>query len=256
MISQSIPQILLTNISLKFKSFIVISKISYPVKLNWINSIVGPSGCGKTTLLLVLAGLITPNSGTRSLDSNLKESDIVYIPQQDALLPWRSLRENIGLGLELLTEKDISNCEIVEWAEHFNAAKFLDKRPHELSGGMRKRICLARAFCANPKVVLLDEPFNNLDFRDHHRLENFLRKWVTKEDRAVVCITHDIEQAVAIGDSIGCFTKNLKASKDDKMQFEVFPIPENLRNHTPPERRAHPEFHKFVETIEQLFADE
>lgn len=218
-------------------------------------SIVGPSGCGKTTFLLVLAGLLRPSVGNRILENKLVESNIIYVPQQDALLPWRTLRANIGLGSELKASCAPAASHVDGWANTFNAENFLDKHTHELSGGMRKRICLARAFCADPSVVLLDEPFNNLDFVDRRRVETFLRTWVAEDRRAAVCVTHDIEQAVAIGDQIGYFTKPTDDSRDGPMRFDVMPVPESLREHSPSERWAHREFHGVVEKIERMFDD-
>jgi ABC-type nitrate/sulfonate/bicarbonate transport system ATPase subunit len=100
---------------------------------------------------------------------------------------------------------------------------------------------------------LLDEPFNNLDFLDRHRVETFLRAWVAEERRAAICVTHDIEQAVAIGDRIGCFTRLPNASSSDPMCFEVLQVPDSLRKHSPSERWGRPEFHGVVEQIEQKF---
>ncbi|MBA2592963.1 MAG: ATP-binding cassette domain-containing protein [Pseudomonadota bacterium] len=216
-------------------------------------SIVGPSGCGKTTFLLVLAGLLRPAVGNRVLENKLVDSRIIYVPQQDALLPWRSLRANLGLGSELQHLGLASAARVEKWARIFNVTSFLEKRVHELSGGMRKRICLARAFCADPSVVLLDEPFNNLDFVDRRRVETFLRTWIAEDRRAAVCVTHDIEQAVAMGDQVGYFSKPPDDPRNDLMRFDVMPIPESLRKHPPSQRWAHPEFHGVVEKIERMF---
>jgi ABC-type nitrate/sulfonate/bicarbonate transport system ATPase subunit len=243
----------LNEISLHFGSHHVLFQVALSVVTSEITAVVGPSGCGKTSLLLVLAGLLQPDAGDRVLDARLLDSDIVYVPQQDALLPWRSLRANMGLASELRHSAPASEPRIEEWAAIFNVTGFLDKRVHELSGGMRKRICLARAFCADPSVVLLDEPFNNLDFTDRHRVETFLSGWVAEDRRAAVCVTHDIEQAVAIGDQIGYFTKPRDDPKNDPMRFDVMPVPDSLRKRSPSERWAHPEFHGLVEKIEGMF---
>lgn len=251
-----VPLIILNGLCVAYGGRPVFSPICFNVFSGELFSVVGPSGCGKTSLLLAIAGHLQANVGEREYAQQLLDSDVVYVPQQDALLPWRSLRANIGLGHELRTQRNILTSEIDEWAKEFNCEDFLDKRVHELSGGMRKRVCLARAFCANPSVVLLDEPFNNLDFLERHRVELLLRNWIVKDHRAVVCVTHDIEQAVAIGDRIGCFTSSPNDPEDAPMSFNVLPILDSLRNLSPPERWAHPDFHGFVAQIERMFEHE
>jgi NitT/TauT family transport system ATP-binding protein len=244
------------GMKLAYGTTVVFERLSLAIRSGELLSIVGPSGCGKTSLLLALAGLLQPNAGKRILDTRLPNSEIVYIPQQDALLPWRTLRANIRLGLELRENGRASTSSVDEWAKTFNASDFLLKRAHELSGGMRKRICLARSFCARPSVVLLDEPFNNLDVTDHRRVESFLCAWVREDSHAIVCVTHDIEQAAAIGDRIGYFTNRRQLQRDDAAQFDVVPVPESLQKYSPVERRLHPEFFAFVSKIERTFDDE
>jgi len=243
----------LNGIDLHFGHHTVLSKVALSVTSREIITIVGPSGCGKTVLLLVIGGLLQPSAGERVLGDSLTEKDVVYVPQQDALLPWRSLRANIGLGRELRGAGAPPTVVIDKWAKVFNSTQFLEKRVQEISGGMRKRICLTRAFCAEPSLILLDEPFNNLDFSDRHRVEMFLRSWVGEDSRAVVCVTHDIDQAVAIGDRIGCFKKPDGDLGVGAMQFDVVLVPDSLRKQAPSERRLNPEFFDFVSKIERSF---
>lgn len=231
----------------------IFGRINGGLYFNSVLTIVGSSGCGKTTLLLLLARLLEPLTGEVILHRSISPNRVVYLSQHDALLPWRSLRENIGLGMELQTGSVPHSSEIDKWAGVFNSSDFLDREVCELSGGMRKRICLARTFCANPSVVFLDEPFNNLDFADRRRVEAFLRKWVAEGRRGVICVTHDIDQAVAIGDRIGYFTGNRTCSNENVLQFKEISMPNSLSKCSPSDRRTHPEFFAFVDKLERLF---
>lgn len=219
-----------------------------------ILTICGPSGCGKTTLLLILGGLLEPTSGRRVLSQQLKPHKIIYVPQQDVLLPWLSLRRNVQLGREITGNGALMSD--AELSASLNIHTFLDKTVESLSGGMRKRACLARAFSAGPSIVLLDEPFNNLDFLDRRSVEAFLKKWVSQGERAAVCVTHDIEQAVALGDRVGYFHRNAGNSAADAMRFDVMAVPSALVSLSTPERRGHSDFNPFVRRIEGFFFNE
>lgn len=226
----------------------VLSQVDLFLSSSEILNICGPSGCGKSTLLLLLGGLLKPTGGQVLQSPEIDSQRIIYAPQHDTLLPWLSLRRNIELGREITG--NASPVAFSELAEALNIHTFLEKPVEALSGGMRKRACLVRTFYAAPAIVLLDEPFNNLDFVDRGRVELFLRQWVTREQRSVVCITHDIEQAVAFGSRVGYFHPNMAGEASSAMQFDVLDIPSTMLSLSPRERRGHQDFVPFVRQIE------
>lgn len=168
-------------------------------------SIVGPSGCGKTTLLRVVAGLITPTSGSVRFNGRLPENPprAALVFQEHGLLPWCTVLENVALGLEFL---GVPRRERLRRSLGFIAQagleSFAHTYPRELSVGMRQRVAIARAFVADPDILLLDEPFGSLDAQTSLLMqEELLRLWGERR-KLVVHVTHDIEEAVLLGDRV------------------------------------------------------
>ncbi len=166
-------------------------------------SIVGPSGCGKTTLLKILAGLVTPSAGSVRFTSDTNRLRTALVFQDHGLLPWYDVLENVALGLRFQT---VARKTALERARHFieqvGLTKFLHHHPHQLSIGMRQRVGIARAFVAEPEILLLDEPFGSLDAQTKLVLQQELLRIWHEHKRVVVHITHDIDEAILLSDRI------------------------------------------------------
>jgi NitT/TauT family transport system ATP-binding protein len=166
---------------------------------------VGPSGCGKTTLLRLVAGLIEPTRGTIEFGATTTNGAIrtAMVFQEHGLFPWMSVVDNVAFGLEReRLARESRRARAREFIERVGLARFADSYPHELSVGMRQRVGIARAFVANPQILLMDEPFGSLDAQTKLVLqEELLRLWTVRQ-KAVVYVTHDIEEAVLLGDRI------------------------------------------------------
>jgi NitT/TauT family transport system ATP-binding protein len=169
-------------------------------------ALVGPTGCGKSTLLNVAAGLLEPTSGTveifgESLSGMNRHAG--YLFQTDALLPWRTARENVMLGLELRgVRKHRAGREADAWLARVHLAGHGDKYPHELSGGMRKRVALAQTLIMDPKILLMDEPFSALDVQTRSLMENELLELWSQNRKSVLFVTHDLEEAISLSDRV------------------------------------------------------
>ncbi|WP_395310558.1 ABC transporter ATP-binding protein [Mycobacterium sp. AMU20-3851] len=172
--------------------------------------LVGPSGCGKSTLLDLLGGLTTPTSGQILLDGRPitgpgLDRGIVF--QQYALLPWRTARKNIEFGLEA---KGLPAAERRERAEHYlelvGLRSFADRYPHELSGGMKQRVAIARSLAFDPEVLLMDEPFAALDAQTRESLQDELLRIWEATGKTILFITHGIDEAIYLGQRVAVLT--------------------------------------------------
>jgi sulfonate transport system ATP-binding protein len=169
-------------------------------------AIVGPTGCGKSTLLNVAAGLLAPSSGSiRVLGAELAGLNMSagYLFQQDAVMPWKSARDNVAIGLEI---KGVARAEALErsqgWLERVGLRAFGDRYPHQLSGGQRKRVGLAQVLIRDPKILLMDEPFGPLDAQTRQIMGNLLLELWAGDRKAVLFVTHDLEEAIALADRV------------------------------------------------------
>ena len=169
-------------------------------------SVVGPTGCGKSTLLNVAAGLLDPSAGSvkvhgeplRGLNSRAG-----YLFQTEALMPWRNALENVTAGLEFRgVARDDGLARANDWLKRVGLAGFGDRYPHQLSGGMRKRVSLAQTLILNPEMLLMDEPFSALDIQTRQLMENELLELWSADRKSVVFITHDLEEAISLSDRI------------------------------------------------------
>jgi len=160
-------------------------------------AVVGPSGCGKTTLLELICGLQRPDSGT------VRAAPAALMPQRDLLLPWLSAIDNAGLALRARGASRLqARKAAAPWLERFGLERFERTRPAELSGGMRQRVSFLRTLLAGKPVLALDEPFAALDAITRHEMQGWLSHVLTGEPRTVVLITHDVEEAVILGDRV------------------------------------------------------
>ena len=169
-------------------------------------SVVGPTGCGKSTLLNVAAGLLAPSAGeVRVFGEPLAGINrrAGYMFQSDALMPWRSALANVMVGLEYrgLPPAD-ARSQALAWLQRVGLGEFGERYPHELSGGMRKRTALAQTLALDPDIILMDEPFSALDVQTRQLMENeVLALWAAKK-KAVLFITHDLDEAIAMSDRV------------------------------------------------------
>jgi NitT/TauT family transport system ATP-binding protein len=165
-----------------------------------ITAVLGPSGSGKTTLLSMINGLLTQDSGLISFprSSSLKIGTVL---QKDLLLPWRNVRQNAVLGLEI-AGAPISDTNIRAKLSEFGLDTFQDLYPNQLSGGMRQKVSLIRTLLFEPELILLDEPFANIDYYRKLELESYCAKWIRDKKRTGILVTHDIEEAIAVADRV------------------------------------------------------
>ena len=160
-------------------------------------AVVGPSGCGKTTLLNLLSGFDQPSAGTVERTG---ESRMVH--QQDGLFPWQTVSENIALGLRHIKDEQERQQQVLELLALIRLEGFENAYPHQLSGGMRQRVELARALAGSSDILLLDEPFSALDYLTRLRMRQEVARILHERPRTVVLVTHDIEEAAQLADRV------------------------------------------------------
>ncbi len=169
-------------------------------------SVVGPTGCGKSTLLNVAAGLLLPTAGTVRVHGEQLvglNSRAGYLFQADALMPWRNALANVTAGLEFRgVPRHAARARGEEWLKRVGLAGFGDRYPHQLSGGMRKRVSLAQTLILDPEILLMDEPFSALDVQTRQLMENELLELWSQNRKSVVFITHDLEEAIGLSDRV------------------------------------------------------
>lgn len=169
-------------------------------------SVVGPTGCGKSTLLNIGAGLLAPSSGEvrvfgQALHGINRRAG--YMFQSDALMPWRSAIENVVVGLQYGGLPDArARPQAQAWLERVGLGGFEDRYPHQLSGGMRKRAALAQVLAVDPDIILMDEPFSALDIQTRQLMENEVLELWARKKKAVLFITHDLDEAIAMSDRV------------------------------------------------------
>ena len=169
-------------------------------------AIVGPTGCGKSTLLNVAAGLLKPAAGSvRIFDQPLAglNRDAGYLFQADALFPWKTALDNVAIGLEVSgTPRGEALPRAQKWLTSVGLGAFANRYPHMLSGGQRKRVALAQVLIRDPKILLMDEPFGPLDAQTRQVMGNLLLDLWNADRKAVLFVTHDLEEAIALADRV------------------------------------------------------
>lgn len=203
----------LDNISVTFSArgaghpaYTAVSDTTLRVAPGEFVSVVGPTGCGKSTLLNVAAGLLEPSAGSvRVLGAPLSgvNRHAGYMFQSDALLPWLSAQANVELGLRYRGVDPAVRAErAAQWLARVGLAGHGGRYPHQLSGGMKKRVSLAQMLILDPKILLMDEPFSALDIQTRQLMENELLDLWSADRKSVVFITHDLEEAIALSDRV------------------------------------------------------
>jgi NitT/TauT family transport system ATP-binding protein len=190
-------------------SVVALNGISLDVGEGEFLTIVGPSGCGKSTLLNILVGLESPSAGAVVLDGAkaVDRKAVGYVMQNDNLYPWRTLRENVEFPLELRKIPAAERRQIsTRYLEKVQLADFANAYPYELSGGMRQRGNIVRALCFSPRILVMDEPFGPLDAQTRLLLQNLLLELWAEEKKTVIFITHDLHEAIALGDRLVVLT--------------------------------------------------
>ena len=219
---------------------LALSHLSFSLKQGDFVSIVGPSGCGKSTLLSIISGLIPPESGTVNLVGN----HIGYMLQKDHLLEWRSVYRNIILGLEVQNSVAEGTKEkAYGLLKQYGLEQFANAKPSELSGGMRQRVALIRTLILEPDLLLLDEPFSALDYQTRLAVGDDIGQIIHKEKRTAILVTHDLAEAISLGDRVIVLTERPGSVKT------IVPIHFPEDKNTPLLRRNTPEFNEYFHAI-------
>ncbi len=199
------------NVTMRFvaasgKALTAVERVSLAVRDGEVVSLIGPSGCGKSTLLNIGSGLYTPSEGEAFVDGERVEgpnAHVAFMLQKDLLLPWRTVLENVMFGVEIqrlaLPERRRRAHALLE---NFNLAEFAGHYPHQLSGGMRQRVALARTLAVDPSVLLLDEPFSAVDAQTRMVLQRELAQTLERAGKTALLITHDLLEAVTLSDRV------------------------------------------------------
>jgi len=199
------------NVTMRFmatsgKGLAAVAGVSFAVRDGEVVALIGPSGCGKSTLLNIGSGLYTPSEGEALVDGERVQgpnAHVAFMLQKDLLLPWRTVLENVMFGVEIqrlpLPERRRRALGLLE---NFNLAEFAGHYPHQLSGGMRQRVALARTLAVDPSVLLLDEPFSAVDAQTRMVLQRELAQSLKRAGKTALLITHDLLEAVTLSDRV------------------------------------------------------
>ncbi len=223
-----------------------LDEVSFDVKEKEFTSLVGPSGCGKTTILSLTAGLLFPSSGEILIDGKPVEkndSRIGYMFQRDHLFEWRTIWQNITLGLEVRKQK--KDPQKLAFAEEllkkYDLYNFKNKKPRQLSGGMRQRVALIRTLVLQPSLLLLDEPFSALDFQTRLKVCDDVYDIIKSEQKTALLVTHDISEALSMSNKIVILSKRPAKVKEN--------VNISFTGATPLSKREDKDFGKYFEMI-------
>lgn len=191
------------------KAILALEDISFETLEGEFLCVLGPSGCGKSTLLRIIAGLLEPNRGEVIYSGNNTagpRNSMVF--QEHGVFPWMNVIDNVAFGLEMRGVPRKERYErSLDFLKRVGLAKFASRNPHELSVGMRQRIAIARAFVNNPEILLMDEPFGALDAQTRLILQDELLKIWSEHKKTVIFVTHDIDEAILLGDRVLVMTR-------------------------------------------------
>lgn len=200
----------LEKVGIAFGAVEVLKELSLEVRRGEFVAFVGPSGCGKTTLLNLCSGFLQPTSG--SVD---RSGRVRMVFQQDGLFPWLTVGENIALGLRHLADEGERGRRGAALLALIGLVGFERHYPHELSGGMRQRVELARALAGESEILLMDEPFSSLDYLTRLRMRAELARLLREQPRTVVLVTHDIEEAAQLADRVFVLSERPARIRDE-----------------------------------------
>jgi ABC-type nitrate/sulfonate/bicarbonate transport system ATPase subunit len=218
-------QIQLEKVCRSFGAVEALREVSLNILRGEFVAVVGPSGCGKTTLLNLLSGYDQPSSGVIHREGRVR---MVY--QQDGLFPWLTVAENIALGLRHIGDEKERERQVGEMIGLIRLQGFENHYPHQLSGGMRQRVELARALAGDSDILLLDEPFSALDYLTRLRMRQELARLLRERPRTVALVTHDIEEAAQLADRVIVLTE-----RPGQIRFELSIAAPRPRDLTHPE---------------------
>lgn len=224
-----------------------LDRLSFGVKEGEFVAVVGPSGCGKSTLLSIVAGLLSPEDGTIKVnnpDGSLHYPRVGYMLQHDHLFEWRTVHKNVILGLEInhmLTEERLNYVEQLLY--DYGLEQFRDKRPGELSGGMKQRAALIRTLALDPQLLLLDEPFSALDYQTRLSVSADICKLIRRTGKTMLLITHDLSEAISLADRVIVLSKRPATVKCE------IPIHLTLADDSPLAARNAPEFKNYFNQL-------
>lgn len=228
--------------------------ISFGVKKGEFVAIVGPSGCGKSTLLSIIAGLLAPETGTivvNNPDGSLKYPKVGYMLQHDHLFEWRTVYKNVILGLEINHMMTKERLEYVDQLLHdYNLEPFRDKRPSELSGGMKQRAALIRTLALGPTLLLLDEPFSALDYQTRLMVSADICSLIRQTKKTMIIITHDLSEAISLADRVIILSNRPSTVKKE------LPIHLTLPDDSPLAARHAPEFQDYFSQLWEVLTNE
>ena len=214
-VSRDTPAIEFRNVSCRFispdgKATVALRDFNMTVAKGEFVAIVGPTGCGKSTTLSMITGLLKPTTGeVRVMGQKVDGIDprIGFVFQADAVFPWRTVLENVAAGpLFRGRSKADAHALAEEWIRRVGLDKFPKHYPHQLSGGMRKRVALAQTFINSPEILLMDEPFSALDMQTRTLMQDELLQLWSGNSGSVVFVTHDLEEAIALADRVFVLT--------------------------------------------------
>ena len=213
---------------------VAVDSFSLDVKKGELISIVGPSGCGKTTILRCIAGLLQPTEGTVKIGDKActsPGSDRGMVFQDFALFPWRTVRQNVEFGMEVAgVPKEEREVRAMRYIKAVGLERFADSRIHELSGGMKQRVGIARALVMHPAIILMDEPFGALDAQTRNIMQEQLVKIIQRSERTILFVTHSVDEALYLSDRV------VILSKRPSTIFKIIDVPwERPRDRTNPE---------------------
>jgi NitT/TauT family transport system ATP-binding protein len=203
------PALALEQITCTFagdRSYTAVRDVSIEVAAGEFVAVVGPTGCGKSTLLNVAAGLLAPSAGTVRVEGEPLRGlnrRAGYMFQAECLMPWRSAAQNVAAGLQFRGLDRVESLRCAEeWLARVGLEGFGSRYPHQLSGGMRKRVALAQTLILDPSMILMDEPFSALDVQTRQLMENELLELWVRNRKSVLFITHDLEEAISLADRV------------------------------------------------------
>lgn len=263
LISKQIPILTLNNLNYSYHTLSgetqALKNISFKVFPGEFIAIVGPSGCGKSTLLNIIAGQITDYTGELKFhdkplctpQNQSKDLRIGYMLQHDHLFNWRTIYKNVCLGLEiknLVTEE--YEDYVLSLLKKYGLFEFKDKKPSQLSGGMRQRAALIRTLALNPELLLLDEPFSALDYQTRLQVSGDIGNIIRENGKTALLVTHNLSEAISLADKIIVLTQRPATIK------KIVDISLTITDNSPLGYRTAPEFNSYFNEIWEDLCDE